>query len=165
MIVTTNVFPEFKTTKYVVRQISKKAHFRTPFDSQHIKGSQISVKSAWHHFYLNSPSLWSKVIWKMSLLVIWEILGATVNTLTVDDKYPFRNCDNLPLSIQMQLSNEKTFSQFFVPFLAFASSHTAFEKKMIVIANLFPKLQTLKGLVRPLSKKRRFRTMFWQWTC
>ena len=31
---------------------------------------------------------------------------------------------------------------------------------MIVIANLFPKLQTVKILVRPLSKKRRFRTRF-----
>ena len=31
---------------------------------------------------------------------------------------------------------------------------------MIVIANAFPKLQTLKNLVRTLSKKRRFRTSF-----
>ena len=29
---------------------------------------------------------------------------------------------------------------------------------MIVIANVFPKLHTVKILVRPLSKKRRFRT-------
>ena len=29
---------------------------------------------------------------------------------------------------------------------------------MIAIANVFPKLQTVKFLVRPLSKKRRFRT-------
>ena len=29
---------------------------------------------------------------------------------------------------------------------------------MIVIANVFLKLQTVKILVRPLSKKRRFRT-------
>ena len=29
---------------------------------------------------------------------------------------------------------------------------------MIVIAKVFPKLQTLKILLRPLSKKRRFRT-------
>ena len=165
MIVTTNVFPEFKTTKYVVRQISKKAHFRTPFDSQHIKGSQISVKSAWHHFYLNSPSLWSKVIWKMSLLVIWEILGATVNTLTVDEKYPFRNCDNLPLSIQMQLSNEKTFSQLFVPFLAFTSNFKHFEQKMIFIGNVFPQLLTVEDLVRPFPKERRLRTLFSQWAC
>ena len=31
---------------------------------------------------------------------------------------------------------------------------------MIVIANLLPKLQTVNILVRPLSKKRRFRTRF-----
>ena len=32
------------------------------------------------------------------------------------------------------------------------------KKKMIVIANVFSKLQTVKDLVRPLSKRRRFRT-------
>ena len=31
---------------------------------------------------------------------------------------------------------------------------------MIIIANAFPKLQTVNILVRPLSKKRRFRTRF-----
>ena len=35
-----------------------------------------------------------------------------------------------------------------------------FAKKKIVIANVFLRLQTLKDLVRPLSKKRRFRTSF-----
>ena len=35
-----------------------------------------------------------------------------------------------------------------------------FLKKIIVIANVFPKLQTFKDLVRPLSKKRRLRTSF-----
>ena len=34
------------------------------------------------------------------------------------------------------------------------------KKKKIVRANVFPKLQTVKDLVRPLSKKRRFRTSF-----
>ena len=33
-----------------------------------------------------------------------------------------------------------------------------FEKKFIVIANGFPKLQIVKDLIRPLSKKRRLRT-------
>ena len=37
------------------------------------------------------------------------------------------------------------------------------EKNMIVIANVFLKLQTVKILVRPLSKKRRFRTGFDKW--
>ena len=31
---------------------------------------------------------------------------------------------------------------------------------MIVIANVFPKLQTMKDLVRQLSENRRFRTLF-----
>ena len=31
---------------------------------------------------------------------------------------------------------------------------------MIVVDNVLPKLQTVKDLVRPLSKKRRFRTLF-----
>ena len=35
-----------------------------------------------------------------------------------------------------------------------------FLKKIIVIANVFPKFQTFKDLVRPLSKKRRLRTSF-----
>ena len=33
-----------------------------------------------------------------------------------------------------------------------------FEKKFIVIANGFPKLQIVKDLIKPLSKKRRLRT-------
>ena len=35
-----------------------------------------------------------------------------------------------------------------------------FEKKMIVIATLYLKLQTVKDLVRPLFKKQRFRESF-----
>ena len=35
-----------------------------------------------------------------------------------------------------------------------------FKKNMIVIANVFSKLQTVKDLVKPLSRKRRFRASF-----
>ena len=34
------------------------------------------------------------------------------------------------------------------------------KKRMIVIANIFPKLGTVKILLSPLSKKRRFSTRF-----
>ena len=34
------------------------------------------------------------------------------------------------------------------------------KKNMMVIANVLPKLQTVNIFVRPLSKKRRFRTRF-----
>ena len=53
----------------------------------------------------------------MSLLVLHEILGVFVNKSTADVKYPFQDCGNLQLPIQMQLSEKrKTFSEFFVPF-------------------------------------------------
>ena len=110
MAVKTNVFPEFKTTKDVVRLISKKPCFRTSFDSQHVKGLQTPVKSVWQQFYHNSRLLWVKLIQQMSPLVICEILEAFVNTLTVNGRFSFRNCENLPLPIQMQLSKKrKTF--------------------------------------------------------
>ena len=40
------VFKKLKTEKDVVRQKSKKTRFRTLFDSQYVKGSQILLKSA-----------------------------------------------------------------------------------------------------------------------
>ena len=67
----------------------------------------------------------------MSPLVLGEILGVFVNTLTADGKYPVQGCENLQLPIQMQLSEkQKTFSKFFVPFLESSSNFKHFEKKV-----------------------------------
>ena len=44
------------------------------------------------------------MIWKISPLLKFEILGVFFNPLTADDKYPNRDCENFQLSIQMQLS-------------------------------------------------------------
>ena len=56
-----------------------------------------------------------KLIWIISSLVLGEILGVLVNTLTADVKYPVQGCENLQVPIQMQLSEKgKTFSEFFV---------------------------------------------------
>ena len=101
MIVTTNVFPEFKTGKDLVREVSKKRRFRTPFDNQHVKGSQTPVESVRQHFYYKSPSLLAKLVWKMSVLDICEILGGFLNTMAVHDKYSLPNFENFPLPIQM----------------------------------------------------------------
>ena len=66
----------------------------------------------------------------MSPLVLGEILGVFVNTLTANDKYPVQDCDNFPLPTQMQLSEKrKTFSEFFAPFLESRSNFKNFEKK------------------------------------
>ena len=66
----------------------------------------------------------------MSPLMLGEILGVFVNTLTTDGKYPVQGCENLQLPIQMQLSEKrKTFSEFFVPFLESTSNFKHFERK------------------------------------
>ena len=90
------VIPKSQTVEAVVTQMSKKSRFRAPCDSQHVNGSQTHVKSSWQHCYHNFSSVWAKVTWKMSLLVIFEILGLFVNTLTTNDKYSFRNSELLP---------------------------------------------------------------------
>ena len=75
-------------------------------------------------------TLSGKFTWKMSPLVLREILGVFGNTLTPDDKYLFDDCENLQLLIQMQLSEKrKTFSEFFVPFLESTSNFKHFERK------------------------------------
>ena len=58
------------------------------------------------------------------------------------------------------LLQTKTFSEFFVPFLKSSSNLKHFRGKQDHIGNVFPKLETLKDVVRALSKKRRFRTSF-----
>ena len=52
-------------------------------------------------------SLGGKWDLKISLLLIYEILGLFVNTLTRDDKHSPCNSENIPQSIQMQLSKSK----------------------------------------------------------
>ena len=83
------------------------------------------------------------------------------NTLSANDNYPVEDCENLPSPVQMSLSLKRNFfSDLFVPFLETPSNFKHFEKKMILIATLFGKLDTVKGFVRPLFKKHRFRNPF-----
>ena len=63
----------------------------------------------------------------------------------------------------MQLAKkQKTFSQFFVPFLKFSSDFKDSEKKKKDdrITYVFPKLETAKQVVSYFSKKPRFRKPF-----
>ena len=116
-MVIANVFPKLQTVKDLVRPLSKKRCFRTPFDSQHVKELQTLVKSAWEHFYHIFSSYWWKLIGKTSLLVIGEILGVFFNTLTNDDKYLLQSCEDLLLPIQVQLcKKQKTFPDFLFHF-------------------------------------------------
>ena len=161
MIVIANVFPKLQTLKIFVRKLSQEHRFRTGFGSQHVKASQLLPKSPRERFYHVILSFAMKLIWNMSPLLLGEMLRMFVNTLAIDLMYPVQGCENLQLPIQMQLSEkQKSFSNFLLHLRNLHRILNILTKKMIVIANVFPKLQTVKILVRPLSKKRRFRTRF-----
>ena len=51
MTIIADVFSNLWTAKYVVKEMSKKTGFKTPFDSQHLKGSQTLLKSEAKHIY------------------------------------------------------------------------------------------------------------------
>ena len=95
----------------------------------------------------------------MSPLVLREIFRVFVNTVTSDGNYPVQDCQYLQLPIKMKLSGkQKRFPHFLCDFWNLHQILKFLKKKMIFIANVFPKLQTVKSLVRPLYKKGRFRT-------
>ena len=93
--------------------------------------------------------------------LIWKVWKLFVNTLTADEKYSLLNRDNLTQPIQMNLSHKQNFfSQSFCAFLKSALNLEHFRNKMTLIADVFPKFRTPKGVVRWMSKKSRFRGPF-----
>ena len=94
----------------------------------------------------------------MSPSVVGEILGVFVNTLSADGKYPVQYCENLKVQFQMQLSEKrKTFPLIFLESYQILN---ILRKKIVIRANVFPKLQAVKIYIRPLCKKRRFKKRF-----
>ena len=82
------------------------------------------------------------------MLELCKILGLFVNTLTDDDKYCLLYRDNLTQPIQIQLSQkQKTFSEFFSAFLKSTLNFEHFQKKMTLIADVFPKLPSPKKVI------------------
>ena len=64
------------------------------------------------------------------MLVLCKILRLFVKTLTDDDKYSLPYRDNLTQPIQILLSEkQKTFSEFFCPFLKSTLNFAQFETK------------------------------------
>ena len=58
----------------------------------------------------------------------------------------------------MHLSQkQKIFSRFFSAFFKSALNSENFQKKMTLIASVFPKLTTTKNVLRQMSKSSRFR--------
>ena len=83
------------------------------------------------------------------MLVLFKTLRLFVNTLTDYDKYCLLYRDNLTQPIHILLSQkQKTFSRIFSPFLKFILNFEHFQKKMTLIAVLFPKLPSPKKVIR-----------------
>ena len=63
-------FRKLQNVKNLVRPLYKKHHSRTPFESQHVKGSQTLIKSSSEHFHHIFSSLSETLILKIPLLVL-----------------------------------------------------------------------------------------------
>ena len=83
------------------------------------------------------------------MLVLCKILRHFVNTMTEKDKYCFLYRENLTQPIQILLSQkEKTFSLFSSGVWKSALNFADFQKKMTLIADVFPKLPSPKKVIR-----------------
>ena len=83
------------------------------------------------------------------MLVLCKFLRLLVKTLTDDEKYSLLYRENLTQPIQLLLSQkQKTFSGFFSAFLKSTLNFAHFQKKMTLIADVFPKLPSLKKVSR-----------------
>ena len=79
----------------MVRTLSKKPRLRKRFDREHVKVSEILAKSLSQHIYHVFSSLRGKLIGKMSPILLGEILGIFLNTLTAEGKYFIEEWENL----------------------------------------------------------------------
>ena len=84
-----------------------------------------------------------------SLLDTWKFFRPFLNRWTANDKYSFISNDKWMQTIQMHLSQkQKNFSEFFSAFFESALNFQHFQKKMTLIAYVFPKLPTTKDVLR-----------------
>ena len=84
-----------------------------------------------------------------SLLEAWKFFSRFFNTFTAYDKYYLISRDNWMQTIQMHLSQkQKILSEFFSAFFESALNFEHFQKKMTLMAYVFPKLPTTKNVHR-----------------
>ena len=85
-----------------------------------------------------------------SLLDTWKFFRPVLNTLTANDKYSLNSKDKWMQTIQMLLSQKQNIfrSFFFSAFFESALNFEHFQKKLTLIAYLFPKLPTTKDVLR-----------------
>ena len=79
------------------------------------------------------------------MLVLCKILGLFVKTVSDDEEYCLLYRDNLTHPIQILLSQkQKPFSEFFSVFLKSTLNFEHFQKKLTLIADVFPKVPSPK---------------------
>ena len=84
-----------------------------------------------------------------SFLDTWKFFRPFLNTLTADESYSLISRDKWMQTIQMHLSQkQKIFSDFFPAFFESAINLEHFQKKMALIAYVFPKLPTTEHVLR-----------------
>ena len=83
------------------------------------------------------------------MLLLCKILRLFVSTLSKNDNYCLLYRDNLTQRIQILLSHkQKTFSEFFSAVLKSTLNFEHFQKKMTLIADIFPELPSPKKVIR-----------------
>ena len=116
MTLIVDLCPKLRTPKNLVRSMPKKSFFRGSYQKQHRKRAQTLLKFKRQHLYIFYWSLWRQLSCKMFLLVRYKISRLFPNTLKGDGMYSLLNRDNLTQTIQMQLSQKKLFSDFFLDY-------------------------------------------------
>ena len=129
-IVIVNVFHKLATAPGLITLLTIHCRLKIFFDSQHVKRFQTLVKSSWEHFYQFLSSMWAEMIEKICPQLKFEIIGLFANPWTADYRYPVTDCENLSFPIQIQLCwKQKTFSEFFIPFMESLSNFEHFQKE------------------------------------
>ena len=134
----------------------------TSFGSQHVKGSQTHAKCVWEQFYHIFWSLRREMICTISPLLNSGILGVFVTDWLPMKTIPLGILEICSSRLKCNyLKNKNDFLKFLFRSRNLHQTLNILKKKMIVIANVFSKLQTeIKDLVKQLSWRRRFRTSF-----
>ena len=129
--------------------MSKKSRFWRAYEKQHGKRAQTLFKSEPQHLWHIYWSMWRQLNWKKSVLVICKIFWLFANGFTAGHKFSLLNREKLKQPIQMELSKkQKAFFHFCAAFLKCRWNFEHFQKKMTLIADVFPMLPIPKNVVR-----------------
>ena len=160
-IVIANVFRKFATVQGLVTSLTIQRRLKTSFDSQHVKRYQTLLKSSSVHFDHIFSSLWGERIWKISPWLKFEIIGFLLTHGLLITCILFR-IERIFRSLFKSSSLKKKKHVLGFPFHLWNLHQISniFKKKKIVIANVFQKVATVQGLVKPLTLQGRLKTSF-----